>query len=189
MIMVVLTEREEKNLLSEYSKIAWKLVHRFADGRASSIFTQEDLYQECMLVLVKHMRKCETKQQLKNIQAMDLVNAMTRFVLKNQAVRLDCNRTNEVKRIIETCARKTCLSEAEALPYDGLSSIEAVIEKVAFEQFLDKTSVRPVEAEAMTKRMEGHTVCEIAEMTGRSHQVISYALKTGKRKYDEFVVA
>ena len=185
--MVVLTPQEEARLLSDYSKIAWKLVHRYSDGRSSSLFSQEDLYQECMLVFVKHMQKCEDKSQLRRIQTMDLINAMTRFLLKNQALKLDANRTDQTRRILDTCAKKACLDELTGMYDFAADSIDEVIEDATFEQFLKRTKTRPLERTVMQKRKEGYKVSEIAQMTGRSHQVISYILKSTKKKYDNFV--
>ena len=185
--MVVLSQIEESKLLSDYSRIAWKLVHQFSDNRASSIFSQEDLYQECMIVLIKHMQKCESKEQLRRIQSMDLINAMTRFVLKNQAVKLDCNRTDQAKRILQNTARKVTLSKAEDIAYSGQESIDYLIEEITLESFLEQKTVRDMEREVVNRIKDGLTVMEIAEELGQSHQVVSYALKNARKKYEKYV--
>lgn len=185
--MVVLTPAEEAKLLNDYSRIAWKLVHRFSDGRFSTIFSQEDLYQECMLVLIKHMKKCDEKYQLLRIQTMELVNAMTRFVLKNQVVKLDCNRTDQARRIIDSCAKRTRFDELVCIGEPIESSIDELLEEITLEQFFEKSNLRPIEKTAMLKKRDGYRVGEIAEMTGQSHQVVAYAVKSARKKYDEFV--
>ena len=183
--MIVLSRIEEEKLLSDYSRIAWKLVHRFSDGRGSSIFSQEDLYQECMLVLVKHMNKCETKKELRFIQTMDLINAMTRFVLKNQVVRIDHNRTDQTKQILAGAAKKVALTCMEDALYHDFEN--ELIEKITFDQFIDQKILRPLEKMTLLKMQEGYTVEEISRESGRSHQTVSYARKSAKKKYDEFV--
>ena len=55
-----LSPEEEENILNKYSLICWKVVNRFVKQRKSSIFDKDDLYQECMLVLVRHMQRCKT---------------------------------------------------------------------------------------------------------------------------------
>ena len=185
--MVVLTHEEESKLLADYSRISWKLVHQFSGGCGSSIFSKEDLYQECMMVLVKHMNKCETKEQLRRIQSMDLINAMTRFVLKNQAVKLDSNRTDQIKKILEECARSVTLSKAEHLAYTGSDSIDYLIEEITLESFLAQKSVRSIEKMVVELTHDGLSVVEIAKESGKSHQVISYALKKARRKYEKYI--
>lgn len=185
--MVVLSQIEEQELLKDYDKIVWRLVHRYSDGNGSSRFTQEDLYQECMLVLLKHMNKCETKEELRSIQVMDLVNAMTRFVLRNQAVKLDANRTSEFKTIMGNCARNVNLTEAESEALQGGDPYDTVVENVAFEQFLDRVDLRDLDKEVLGLLRDGYRVKEVARMVGRSHQVVSYAVKRAKRKYESFV--
>lgn len=186
--MLVLSQAEEERLVAEYSKIAWKFVHRFADGKGSSIFSPEDLYQECMVVLIAHRNRCETREQLKRIQTMEIVNAMCRFVLRNQALRLDANRTNQIKRILGSCAKKVALEKAEHLAYDGTASLDMVVEETALEQFVENDAkLGELERIAVQKKREGRTVGEIAEFTGRSHQMVSHALKTARKKYDRFI--
>jgi DNA-directed RNA polymerase specialized sigma24 family protein len=75
------------------------------------MFTDEDLYQECMIVLIEHMHKCQSREELMRFQTMDLVNAMTRFVLKNQAVWLDCNRTDRVKKTLNSLETTVCFDK------------------------------------------------------------------------------
>lgn len=185
--MVSLSSQEEARLLRDYEKIAWKMVHQFSSGRGSSIFSKEDLYQECMLVLVKHMQKCETLQDLRRIQTMNLVNAMTRYVLKNQAVRLDHNRTDQAKRIIENCPKRVSIDEAVEFLYGGPESIEDLIENITLEQFVENCKLRPMEKISVMESQKGLNVVEIAEIYNKPHQTVSYALKSAKKKYDEFV--
>lgn len=185
--MVSLTQQEEAQLIENYSKIAWKLVHRFAGGRGSSIFSREDLYQECMLVLIKYIKRCEYRDELCAFHPMNFVNAMTRFVLKNQVVRIDHNRTNQTKRMIETCPRKAEFEKAFEVQYGGSDSIDDLIEKISMEQFLETARLRPMEKTALEQRLKGFDVTEIARICDKPHQTVSYALKSAKRKYDEFV--
>lgn len=185
--MVVLSEMEEKRLLDDYSNVAWKLVHRFSDGKISSLFSQEDLYQECMLVLLKHMNNCETKEELRSFHPMNLINAMSRYVLRNQAVKLDSNRTAEMSVGLENCAKNVPLSDLDIMirriddPYDE------IIEEITFEQFMESKTVKDADKEILSMLKDGYRVGEIADMTGRSHQVVSYSVRKAKRKYDAFV--
>ena len=183
--MIVLSPIEEEKLLSRYSKVAWSLVHRFAGGRSSSVFSKEDLYQECMLTFVKHMRRCETKEELTSISMMNLVNVMTRFVLKNQVLKIDHNRTDQIKEILERAGKKvplTCMEDAMYRDFE-----DEIIEKITFDQFLDSDDLRPIERIAMEQTRRGYSNEEIAQETGRSHQVVSYAKKSARKKYADFV--
>lgn len=183
--MVVLSEQEESRLISAYSNIVWSLVHRFSDGKTSSVFSQEDLYQECMLVLVKHMRKCETKEQLRRFQTMDLVNAMTRYVLRCQAVRLDCNRTDQARGILAAMQ--------STQPFDALINIDDpqteddIIARMDYESFIKTLSEE--HREALKLISEGYRQWEIGEMMGKTQQWARWVRKDTKRKYDAFLAS
>lgn len=181
--MVVLTPQEEAKLMDDYSKICWKLVHRFSQNKGSSIFDMDDLYQECMLALVKHMHKCEEKSQLRRIQIMDLVNAMARFVLKNQVVRLDANRTDKIKQILANVAKK---QSVDLLKEDDLCKdpIEALISRMDYELF--EAVLSPMEREVLRKRGEGFKGREIASALGCSHQCVFGCMSRAKHKYEAF---
>lgn len=183
--MVTLTPMEEEKILSDYSEIAWKMVHRFSDGKGSSIFSQEDLHQECMLVLIQHMYKCETKEDLKRFHPVNLVNAMTRFVLKNQIIRLDHNRTDQSRQILNSCPQKAPLEDAATVA--AKDDIDQLIEGIAFEQFLNSKMVRPFERTALLKMKDGYQFVEIAEETGKKYQVVQYAIKSARNKYAKFI--
>ena len=185
--MIVLTPEEELRVLEDYSRIAWAFVHRFSDGRGSSLFTQEDLHQECMLVFVRHMAKCERKEELMRFNPMDFINAMTRYVLKNQAVRLDPNRTANFASTISRVPQTLPLDDVQYVANRQTDPIEEIIERVTLEQFVSQPNIRELERDAIRAMSAGCKVKEAAKRLGKSHQVISYALHTAKKKYSDFV--
>lgn len=180
--MIVLSQIEENKLLSDYSRIAWKLVHRFSRGKASSVFSKEDLYQECMLVLVKHMNKCETKEQLRRIQTMNLVNAMVRFVLRGQAIRLDPNRTDKVK--ITLSELKSSVPISQLIDLDDGATEDDIIARIDFERFFETL---PEDHRCAIKQMsQGFKQREIGQHMGKTQQWAQWVRKTTREKYDAY---
>lgn len=180
--MIVLTPQEEEQLLADYSRVAWKLVHRFSDGRHSSVFSQEDLYQECMLVLIKHMQKCETKEDLRHFHVMEMINAMTRFVLKGQAVRLDPNRTNKVKQTLQSLKGTVSISDVAGL--QDLTSEDDWIAMIDFGRYLD--TLTPCEKDFVLLTKCGYRQVETSQKLGKSRQWGWYMKDSTKRKYDAY---
>ena len=183
--MVVLSQIEEEKLLKDYSRISWGLVHRFSDGKGSSVFSQEDLYQECMLALVKHMKKCETKEELRHFHPVNLINAMTRFVLRGQTVRVDHNRTNKIRQIVESAPKKVSLSEVESL--SNPQSEDDLIRRMDFERFM--SSLPQLQRETLSLLGMGYTQTEAADSIGRAQSWVAASRKDAKRKYDAYLAS
>lgn len=185
---MVLSVQEENRILEKYSMISWKIVHRFASGKASAIFDKDDLYQECMIVLLKHKSKCSTKEEMNNIQAMDLVNALTRYVLKAQCVKLDSNRTDSVKRILESMPSTVNIENIRSLAALHSSRNEDdAISMIDLTLFLD--TVTPFERDVIDMKLAGHKSKEVAAALGVSGAYITQTLHRIKEKYSRYLQA
>lgn len=183
--MVVLSHAEESKLLENYSKIAWRLVHRFSDGKFSSIFSQEDLYQECMLVLIKHMRRCEDEKELYRFHAMDMINAMTRYVLRSQPVHVDPNRTDRMRVTLSGMQTTRQIDSLVDLP--ASANEDDIITMIDFERFLEMLSNS--HREALKKMSAGYPQHEIGTDMGKTQQWARWVRKDAKRKYDEYMAS
>ena len=177
---MMLTREEETKLLNDYDKIVWKMVNRFCGSNKSSIFTKDDLYQECMIVLIRHMQNCKTYEELRRIQTMELVNVMTRYVLSSQAAHLDVNRTSEVKKILQ--------GMAGSVSYDSLviaSSGEDAVEIMDYENFV--STLTPLQKRIVRLKEDGYTNRQVSRMLGVSDQSVSEALKRARTRYDQYM--
>lgn len=173
---MVLTPQEESKLLNDYSKISWKMVNRFCGNRKSSIFAPEDLYQECMLVLVKHMQACETVSGLRNIQTMDLVKAMSQYVLRCQAVHVS-DRTDRMKETLQ--------SLRGSVPIDTLFDVRSIDDDqdavIDFERFID--TLTPVQQEVIRLKSSGYSNKQIAEKRNCTTQGVTDIIRRTHKAY------
>ena len=184
--MIVLTAQELSALMDDYNMIAWSVTRRFVGTKTSSLFDIEDLHQECMLVLVKHMQSCETKAQLRQIQTMELVNAMTRYVLKTQTVRLDHNRTDQAKRILDSAPRRTSYENLEELTMIGRNPVDDLIDVLCFESFV-QAECTPTEQQIVSMRRDGASYTEISRRRNVSPQSIHKSVHRVADRYRKYV--
>ena len=61
---LTLSESKKEEVMSNYSRIAWRTVHRYRKTKRLTREDMQDLHQECMVKLIEHMNKCETEDEL-----------------------------------------------------------------------------------------------------------------------------
>lgn len=176
---MVLTREEEARLLADYSNIVWKIVNRFCAGKSSAIFDRDDLHQEGMILLINHMKNAKTHDELKRFQTMDLVNVMTRYVLKSQAVRLDANRTSTAKQTLSNLSGTVCYESislaANEEDRDALIDFDAFVE-----------TLTPKQRDIILLKRKGYSNAEIARMRNICDQSVGETIKRAYRAYAEF---
>lgn len=75
--------------MGKYDGFLWESVRRFKARSSANVWScyEEDLYQEAALVFLRHVRKCETEDEIRmTIPFMDILNALSRFVLIQKPV-------------------------------------------------------------------------------------------------------
>lgn len=178
---MVLTREEEKELLADYHKIAWKIVNRFCSGgHSNGVFDRDDLYQECMIVLIKHMQDAKCKEELRRFQTMDLVNVMTRCVLGSQAVRLDINRTDKAKKTLNSLKGTVCYDDmrVEDLNQENRDTY------IDFEMFVDTLPQR--QREIILLKGKGYNNTEIAKLQNITPQSVGEFISRAQRAYHRY---
>lgn len=178
-----LSPEEEKNILTKYSLICWKVVNRFAKQRKSSIFDKDDLYQECMLVLVRHMQRCKTREEMDRIQTMELVNVMTRYVLGSQAVWLDVNRTDKARQTLQGLKGSISLDAGD----DVVPTSFDVDDRLDFERFLSSLSEK--QRSIILARIRGENNKEIASRLGCTPQAVGDIVRRVRGHYQAYMKA
>lgn len=178
-----ITPEEEKNILNKYSLICWKVVSRFAKQRKSSIFDKDDLYQECMLVLVKHMQRCKSREEMDRIQTMDLVNVMTRYVLGSQAVWLDVNRTDKARQTLQGLKGSISLDAGDVV----VPTTVDVDDRIDFERFLSSLSEK--QRSIILARIRGESNKEIASRIGCAPQAVTEIVRRVRSHYRAYMNA
>lgn len=174
----VLSEEKRSEIISNYSNIAWKTVHRFSKGRVASEQDREDLHQECMIVLLRHLNMCQSDQDVYRFQAMDMVNAMARYTLG--LTKFSNPRTTEayrelIERQPETVPYCTLLNEP------GRGSFEdSAITMIDFERMCE--SLTEKQKGVVIRKLTGSRNREIAKEDGVPEACVSKVLKRVRRR-------
>lgn len=107
---MVLSYEEELKIVKNYEQIAWRTVRRFMKS-GTVLCDLEDLHSECMVVLIEHLRSVKRKEDIYRLQVMDLVNAMSRYLMKKQMLSVGV-RTTSMHKLIDAMPKSTTMDVA-----------------------------------------------------------------------------
>lgn len=160
---MTLTSYQEAELMQKYDKVVWKIVHRFKRTAASTNWNnKDDLYQEGMMVLLRHIRKAENQEELDKLPVMDIWNAMVRHVMGEQVVSIP-KRTTDYRKSIAAIAETIEYGELETAEDSG-NEIGEAEERIAMEQFAN--SLPELDRNIVLLKMKGHNQAEVSKILG-----------------------
>lgn len=183
--MILTTEQEEK-YVKQYEKVIWATVNGFKRRTTTRRDNKDDLYQEASIVFIKHIRSCETEEEIgKNIPIRDMIHAMCCFNLGEQVLsypkRTSKYRTNVTKDVVHAVDYSEVDHDDRYLEM----SIDNAIENMTMKSFL--ASLDDDEKEIAKYKEIGYKNREIAQLMGVSDVNISRALNKMRSKYKNFV--
>lgn len=180
---MTLTPQQEEEFILSHKKMVWYIVWRFKSRHAGTAnLSNQDLFQECMLPLVAHMKNAKSERELNHsIPVRDMVNAMCRFVLRNQAVSYP-KRTSSFKKTIQSAPASVSIDEMDFVW--APSSAENVNFAIDYEQF--KQTLSPSAANILHLRESGMTNREIAQTLNISDAAVTQSLKRTLEKYNKY---
>lgn len=177
-----LTAYQEEQLIRQYDRLLWSIVHRFKRRKHDDGYqNKEDLHSECVLVFLKHIRSCETMDEVRKIPIRNMTHAMCQFVLGEQALSYP-KRTSNFRKVMESVARKvdyTQVEKNESLRCDPLSD---TLDEIAFKDFY--LALAPVEQKIIVKKLEGCRNREIARDLGVTDVIMTRAMKKLRKFYE-----
>lgn len=175
-----LTTYQEEQLIQQYDRLLWSVVHRFKRRKHDGYQNKEDLHSECVLVFLKHIRSCETMDDVQKVPIRDMINAMCRFVLGEQALSYP-RRTSNFRQVMESAPSKVDYTEVEkeeTLRYEPLND---VLDEIAFKNFY--ATLSPMEQKIVVKKLEGYRNREIARDLGVTDVVMTRAIQRLRKIY------
>ena len=176
-----LTTYQEEQLIQQYDRLLWSVVHRFKRRKHDGYQNKEDLHSECVLVFLKHIRSCETMDDVQKVPIRDMINAMCRFVLGEQALSYP-KRTSNFRQVMESAASKVDYTEVdkdESLRYEPLND---TLDEIAFKDFY--AALSPMEQKIVVMKLEGHKNREIARDLGVTDVMMTRAIQKMRKFYE-----
>lgn len=173
---MTLTPTQEEQLIHQYDRLLWDVVHRFKRRKYDAWDDREDLHSECMLVFLRHIRSCKTMDEVKRIPISDMINAMCRQVLVQQT----CShpkRTSDFKQVIDSAQPRVDYDEVENVESQGChcAGLDDALDEIAFSDFC--ASLSPQEQEIIRMKMDGCTNRQIAQTIGVTDVIMTRTIK------------
>ncbi len=182
---LVLSESKKEEVMSNYSRIAWRTVHRYRRTKRLSREDTEDLHQECMVKLIEHLRKCESEEDLYSLQIMDLVNAMTKYMMRGCTF-TGTQSTEDFRKLI--AAQPESVSMCELFDSDMANQSNGfeddIIAKIDMELFLKTLTDK--QREILTAKLMGYKDVDIARKDCVSRKAVCTHNKAIRRRYERF---
>lgn len=171
-----LTSLQEEELLNQYDRLIWQTVHRYNQRQHTRFHNNlEDLHSECVLVFLKHIRACETPEQIKRFPFRDMINAMCLFVLGEQALTYP-KRTANFRQVMEQVPVSTSLDCLASVKHDkGEQQMRDIVDVETFKEFC--ASLPPREQYILQMKTKGCKNREIAVVLGVSDAEMTRTLK------------
>lgn len=177
---MTLTQREEEELIQQYDKLIWSVVHRFKRRKNDGYQNKDDLHSECVIVFIKHIRACKTMEEVKKIPFRDMINAMCQYVLGEQALTYP-KRTSNFRHVMESVPGKADLSEVDLDASCIHASLNDALDMVAFRDFFGTLSAD--DQKIIRMKLDGRRNRDIADSLGVSDVAMTRALKKLLRLY------
>lgn len=175
-----LTSCQEEQLIQQYDRLLWSIVHRFKRRNYGGYDNREDLHSECVIVLLRHIRSCETMNDVKRIPIRDMINAMCRFVLGEQAVTYP-QRTTDFSKIIKKAPHKTDYIAVDRDSGQRRESLDDALDEIAFRDYLSTLSAQ--DRRIIQMKLEGKRNRDVAQAFGVTDVVITRTLKRLRKNY------
>ena len=179
-----LDDIQEQEMILRFDRVVWTVVHRFANrAQLGRTVTKDDLHQEGLIVLLKHIRTANDECELKELPLMDMWNAMTRLVISDQPISYPKTRTSDFTKIMEELGDTVDYSELEnqEIHEYGVEEVEARMNMELFAKTLKK-----LKREIFLLRMKGTSQVDIAHKLGLSNAKVTRELKAIRHMYAEF---
>lgn len=175
-----LTPCQEEQLIQQYDRLLWSIVHRFKRRSYNGYENKEDLHSECVLVFIRHIRSCDTMDDVQKVPIRDMINAMCRFVLGEQTLTYP-QRTTDFSHVMKKVAHKTDYSAVDRDSSQRYEPMNDALDEVAFRDYL--SSLSEEEKQMIQMKLEGKRNRELAQAFGVTDVIVTRTLKRLRNSY------
>lgn len=181
-----LSPEREAELIEQNMPKIYRAVDNFS-ARNGGTRSYDDFVQEVSIVFLKHIRRCETEEQISRFPWYDSIKAMSEHVLRSQSIPAPA-RTAHFKEVLRSLPSTVSLDliVTRGLDVDGMSK-HWVLDKdteMDFDAFL---SEQPEDIQRIVSmRIFGLSNRKIASQYGVSGSAIDKKIMKLKEKYEDF---
>lgn len=176
-----LTTEQEENLICQYDRLLWKMVHHFCGKHRRGYENKEDLHSECVLVFLRHIRSCKTMEEIRRVPTRDMMNAMCVYIIGEQPVSYP-KRTAQFRQIISQSANQSSTDGKNTKAPNDICG--DVVDKIMFLDFFRKLPAK--DREIIQMKLDGCKNREIAISMGFSDTQITRIIQRIRRHYREY---
>lgn len=166
-----LSKEQEAQYLLDHSKPVWRIVNSFRSGIKYTT-SDEDLYQEAMLVLLSHLRNAKDEEELKIFPRLAIKNALCRYLIKQEVVSFPGTRTTDYSKVVKA-TRRVPIESATNLSYPELE--ENILCKIDMESYLK--TIPEKARELFLARLSGEKPTEIAKRMNLTPGAITHSVQ------------
>lgn len=183
-------ERETELILQNTKKI-YRAVDNFMakcnQKYASTRITYDDCVQEVTIAFLEYIRRCETEDQLEKFPWYNAINALSKYVLRCQPLKVPIT-TDKFSEIIHSMPETVSYDvlASNGIDIDGMSKhwVPDTETKLDFDAFMSEHD--EMTQRIVSMRLYGLSNRKIAAQYGVRNTTIDYRLKKLKKEYDEF---
>lgn len=182
-----LTAIQEQEMIERFDRVVWHIVHRFSNrAQLGRTCTKQDLHQEGLIVLLKHIRRAEDEETLRKLPVMDMWNAMSRLVLSDQPVSYPTTRTTDFRKVMSQLGESIDYTELENTNVhdNGLEEAEARTEMEFFAKTLSE-----LDRKIVYLRMKGMSRVEVSRALNIPNAKTTRRLKAIRDMYAAYSAA
>ena len=172
---------QEEQLIEKYDRLLWSIVHKFKRKMRKGFNNEEDLHSECVLVLIQHIRSCNTMDEIKKIPVLTMTNAMCRYVLGEQILSYP-RRTANFHNVMNKVNSKADYADVDKDESKRCDPTNDVIDGIDFKDFVNHLSQD--DKKIIVMKLRGHTNREIANDLNVSDVAMTRAIKKLRKFYD-----
>lgn len=183
---MILTKQQEEQYVEQYKSVIWSTVNKFKRRTTAQRDNKDDLFQESVIVFIKHIRNCETEEEIgQNIPIRDMINAMCRFNLGEQVLSYPKRTTYYRAKGTEEVVHAVDYTEIDHDDRYLEMTIDQAIENMTMKSFLN--SLNEQERKIAEYKGRGFKNREIAKLMGVTDVYISRTLTRMREKYQSYV--
>lgn len=180
-----LTPQQEREAVERYDKLVRSVVYNFRKRISASLDNYDDMYQECMLVLLESIRKYPYTTGYRP-PIKDMIHALCHYTLGEQILSYP-KRTNSYKRVINSASTKVDYKVVDTNALFASNTIQDCEDRIACREFLD--TLTPEERMLVHLKLEGGTNRYAARISGLPEMTVSRRIKGVYEKYKKFIAA